>query len=131
MQYNSVLCHYKKKINLLIYTSWFQEYFVVNGSILGFVSFFTLFGPCSPSKRLSNVTSNSLIRRFDTSNYHLNDWNCFDDFIPNLSNHHKLCDKGLCFQNVKPSSCCIFQWELSNKLKIILFERDLISQITF
>ncbi len=91
----------------MIYTSWFQEYFVVNGSIFGFVSFFTLFGPCRPSKKLSNLISNSLIKQFDASNYHLNGWNCFHNFSFNLSNHHNFCDKGLCFQNVSPL-CIVF-----------------------
>jgi len=45
-------------------------------------------------KKLSNVISNSLIRQFDMSNYRLNGRNCFDNFTPNLSNHHNLCDKG-------------------------------------
>ncbi len=53
----------------------------------------------------------------DTSNYHLNGWNCFDNFTPNLSNHHNLCDKGLCFQNVNPLFVVFFNESFPMSLK--------------
>jgi len=68
-------------------------------------------------KKLSNVISNSLIRQFDMSNYRLNGRNCFDNFTPNLSNHHNLCDKGWCFQNVSPLFLLYFSMRAFQRVK--------------